>query len=185
MRLTDAIAGYWLDKKQRFSKRTIEAYERYFGYLVDYLNDMDFERITLDDIRRFLAHLASSRNLSRRSQHDAWVPLSSLWMWAEKEMGTPHIIRGRVEAPAYSDPVIGPLTVDDVRLMLEEAERSERPTAIRDRAIILVLLDSGIRASELCNLDISDYDERRGRLHVRSSKGDKSRYVCICNKAAI
>ncbi|RIK40839.1 MAG: hypothetical protein DCC55_13880 [Chloroflexi bacterium] len=78
MKLSDAIAGYWLDKRQRFSPRTVESYGRIFVYLVDFVDDKDIEQVTADDVRRFLAHLADTRNLSRRSQHDAWVPLSSL-----------------------------------------------------------------------------------------------------------
>ena len=50
---------------------------------------------------------------------------------------------------------------------------------MRDRAIILVLVDSGIRASELCSLIIADYDTGRGRLHIRHGKGDKARYVFL------
>ena len=44
---------------------------------------------------------------------------------------------------------------------------------------MLVLLDTGLRVSELCALGIDDYDADRGRLHVISGKGDKERYV-IC-----
>lgn len=52
-----------------------------------------------------------------------------------------------------------------------------RPTALRDRSIILLLFDTGIRASELCALTIADYDTDRGRLIVRHGKGDKPRYL--------
>lgn len=71
MKLSDAIAGHWLDKRQLFSHRTVESYERIMGYLVDYLTDAQIEAITADDIRRFLAQLADTRQLSKRSQHDA------------------------------------------------------------------------------------------------------------------
>ncbi|RIK40840.1 MAG: hypothetical protein DCC55_13885 [Chloroflexi bacterium] len=82
----------------------------------------------------------------------------------------PHIIRGHVAAPSYTSPPIDPLSPGEVRAILDVASDGERPTATRDRAIILTLLDSGLRASELCNLDTSDYDQGRGRLHVRAGK---------------
>ena len=45
------------------------------------------------------------------------------------------------------------------------------PTALRDRAIILTLVDTGIRASELCALRVEDYDESTGRfLCARAGK---------------
>jgi integrase/recombinase XerC len=44
--------------------------------------------------------------------------------------------------------------------------------------VVVVLLNTGLRASELCGLKLSDLElsERRGRLHVRG-KGDKARTV--------
>ncbi len=53
------------------------------------------------------------------------------------------------------------------------------PFAERDRAIILTLVDSGLRASELCALTVGDYDAQRGRLHVAHGKGDKERFVTV------
>ena len=39
--------------------------------------------------------------------------------------------------------------------------------------------ETGIRASELCNLSMSDYNQKQGRLHIRHGKGDKERVVFI------
>ena len=54
-----------------------------------------------------------------------------------------------------------------------------RVQAIRDRAITLLLLNTGLRVSELCALECSDLDmgERRGELRVRAGKGGKERVV--------
>ena len=55
----------------------------------------------------------------------------------------------------------------------------QRDTARRDRAILLTLFDTGIRASELCALHLGDYEQKSGRLHVRNGKGNKSRYLWL------
>jgi len=57
-----------------------------------------------------------------------------------------------------------------------------RATAKRDRAIILTLLDTGLRASELCALKIGDVEQKTGRVHVKhgvsgGAKGGKGRAV--------
>lgn len=52
-----------------------------------------------------------------------------------------------------------------------------RTTGLRDRAILLTLLDTGVRASELCALRLADYDRKRGQLTIRHGKGDKARLV--------
>lgn len=190
MNLSDALQGYWLDKKLEFSPHTIESYNRVFDRFIAFTDNRDIEAISSDDIRRFLVHLRSEFDLSRRSVHDAWIPLSSLWTWAEHEMGIAHVLRGKVGAPSFTKKVIEPFTADDVRRLVDEAGTtsawltrtgrrtvSKRATALRDRAIILVLVDTGMRASELCSLSVRDYDEQRGRFHIRKGKGRKARFV--------
>lgn len=195
MRISEALTGYWLDKRMNFSATTVPGYERTFRRLVEFMGDPDIEKVTSSDIRRFLAWLPERYNLSRRTVSDAWIPLSSFWSWAEKELGVPHILRGRVKRPKFQQRRIEPLTEDQVRRLLAAVDTYEyelpsgkkvvarRDTALRDRAIILVLLDSGLRASELCDLRVSDHDAEHGRLHVRHGKGDKERYVVIGQRA--
>ena len=57
-----------------------------------------------------------------------------------------------------------------------------RPTFRRDQALILTLLDTGLRASELCSLRVEDVDIKTGRVEVRhgvygGAKGGKGRVV--------
>jgi len=47
----------------------------------------------------------------------------------------------------------------------------------RNRAIILLMLDTGVRASELCDLKIEDVDNKTNRIHVRLGKGMKERHL--------
>lgn len=201
MRLLTALDGYWLDKQLTFSPNTVAKYRYAFRRLVGFLGDVELEAVTSADLRRFLIHLATvpgrnGRALSRRSVHDLWACCSSLWTWAERELGTPHIIRGFIPAPAFSDKRIDPLTQAEVRALVaatatQRAYRlpsgkrvtAKRSMAQRDKALVLVLLDSGLRVSELCALTVADYDPARGRLHVRHGKGDKERYTVIGQRA--
>lgn len=192
MKLSAMLDGYWLDKKREFSKNTVRNYTRVFDYFLAFVGDVEFNTISTNDVRRFLNYLADAKEYSKRSVHDAWIPLSSLWTWAEAEEGTPHIIRGKIAIPDFPEPVIEPFTQEEIKALLIAAEyskpwetrngktaQSRRPTAERDRAIILTLLDTGIRAQELCDLTITDYDSKRGRLHIQHGKGDKSRMVFV------
>ena len=59
-----------------------------------------------------------------------------------------------------------------------------RATARRDRAILLILLDSGLRASELCSLKVADIDMKTGRVDIKhgvvgGAKGGKGRIVYL------
>ncbi len=182
MKLSDALTGYWLDKRTDFSLHTVGDYQVTFKRLVEFLHDPEFEAITTNDLRRFLAYLTDKYELGHKSLSNAWIALSSLWTWAETELKTPHIIRSKLKRPKFQAPTIDPFNQEEIRKLLGAAQPDrgigrKRPTGIRDRAIILVLLDTGIRASELCSLKVGDYDQGRGRLHIRHGKGDKKRFV--------
>lgn len=183
MKLVDALQGYWLTKELEFSENTIPGYRRTFARLVAFVGDVDIEAVTSGDIRRFLLHLKNDYKLGKRTVSDAWIPLSSLWTWAEIELGIPHILRGKVKHPPFTKQVIHPFDEQDIQKLLAvlpvNAKGAERPTATRDRALVLTLLDSGMRASELCALTVGDYTPQTGRLHIRHGKGDKARVVVV------
>jgi len=196
MRLSQVISGYWLDKRTSFSKRTVEGYTYHFDKLLAYLEDPEFEAVTSDDIRRFLAHLHVDQGLSKRTVHDSWIILGALWTWAAGELGTPHVLHGRVTEPTYTQRVIEPFTHEDIKNLLKAIQQpkrwtmpsgrqveTSRPLADRDRAIVLTLLDGGLRASELCDLNVEDYDQARGRLRIRHGKGAKERFCFIGDRA--
>lgn len=188
MLLSDALDGYWLTNQRNFSPATVSDYTGTFRKFTAWLgDDHRIDAITPDHINRFLNHLAG-QGLARKTQLNAWTALSSLWTWAEQALAIPHIVRG-VPRPRVQRNQPDPYTADQVRALLDAAEytaawegryagaRSKRPTWLRDRAIMLVLLDTGMRASELCALRVEDYDRKTGRLQIQHGKGDKPRIV--------
>jgi integrase/recombinase XerD len=68
-----------------------------------------------------------------------------------------------------------PLPVDDVRRLLEAPDEGS-PAGLRDRAILELLYGSGLRISELTELDVDDLDLEEGSLRVLG-KGGKEREV--------
>lgn len=59
-----------------------------------------------------------------------------------------------------------------------------RPTARRDQALILVLLDIGLRSSELCLLKVGDVNQKTGKVSVKhgpsgGAKGSRGRVVYL------
>lgn len=190
MHLADAIDGYWIANERNLRPGTIADYSATFRRLAAYLAERRVEAIeavTPDHINAFLNEQAA-RGLSQKTLLNYWVAISALWTWAEREIDIPHIVR-RVPRPRPRRTQPEPYTADEIRALLDAAEysapwvgryqgaRSRRATALRDRAIMLLLLDSGLRASEICALRIDDYDRRTGRAVVRHGKGDKERVV--------
>lgn len=189
MLLSNIITGYFLDRQTELSPRTVEQYKYFYEMFQKYLtNDPLFESITAKQVKGFLAHLLHERGLSKKTGSNAWAALSSLWRWASAELACENILK-EVAAPKVVSKPIEIFTADEIKRMLAAAEykktyrqkgklvRNRRPSGLRDRAIILALLDCGLRATELCNMKISDYEPSRGRLLVKGGKGDKDRIV--------
>ena len=189
----NALEGYWLEKRRNVSPATVQDYSGTYRRFREFLgaDPVHFEKVTTDQARKFLAKLHEG-GAAPKSVANAWIALSSLWTWAEKELEVPHIIRGRVTMPKYRRPAIEPYSKMEVRAMLDAATKNApwiskhgrkveegRDTGWRDRAILLTLLDTGLRASELCALCVQDYDQKSGKAHVRKGKGAKSRYVWL------
>jgi len=192
MLFVDAVEGYWLERRRDLSRHTIDDYGRTFGRFDAFLGeDRELDSITADDVRAFLNAL-SDDGLAAKTVANAWIALSALWTWAEGELGAEHVIRNRVKRPRWRRPQIEPYSMDDVRRMLNECDvgptwrtrsgrraQSRRRTALRDRALIIVLVDTGIRAQELCDLVVDDYSRQSGQLLIRHGKGDKQRMVFV------
>jgi site-specific recombinase XerD len=51
--------------------------------------------------------------------------------------------------------------------------------SVKHKAIIAAAYAAGLRISEVCGLRIADIDSQRMRIHVRSGKGKKDRYVIL------
>ncbi len=192
--LSHALEGYKLHAEaRRLSMNTISDYFVTFTKFQDFLgDDLPLIQITTHQVEQFLA--LAGKKVSKKTTLNYHIALSALWTWALAEgLVSEHIIR-RVKPPKPEKIVIIPFTKQDVELMLVACEKSrpyrrvgqrrcnhELPNRERNKAIILTLLDTGLRASELCNTKIADTDLRNKRITVMG-KGDKKRPVPLSNR---
>ena len=58
------------------------------------------------------------------------------------------------------------LNKDQIQALLAIMDSSPRPRALRDRAILLLLLETGLSVGDLTALDLTDLDMRAGRFHL-------------------
>ena len=92
----------------------------------------------------------------------------------------------RVVFPKVGKPLIHTIDAEEFeRLLLACAPPNEtgpiaQRAAVRNRAILWVLYDSGIRVSELCGLRLADFDRKHGILTV-TGKGSKERRIALGN----
>jgi site-specific recombinase XerD len=79
----------------------------------------------------------------------------------------------KVKMPQLEKKVLEAVDLRDVHTLLKACNYE------RDKAIFLFLLDSGVRASELCALNVEDVDFESGEVTVRRGKGQKGRTTFV------
>lgn len=204
--LSRAITGYLLDARaRRLSEHTIGDYQNTFRrFQAHFVSDPDLDQITPDQVRAFFAGLATphpgadgrTRTIGKKQSLNYHTGLSALWTWATREGYASRHILHDIQRPKPERPVIVPYSQDDIKRLLAACDQTKsyqragqriternRESALRDRCIILLLLDTGVRASELCGLRIIDADLRNQRITV-TGKGSKTRALPISPSTA-
>ncbi len=136
--------------------------------------------------------------LSAKSVLNIHTNLSALWRWATDEGFVKTNIVRAIQPPAVSDTLIEPFSREDIEKLLKVCDRgktwktraetsSERSTAVRDRALILTLLDTGVRASELADMEFGDLNMNTNSIRVKGKgpgRDAKERLVYIGKRTA-
>ena len=77
--------------------------------------------------------------------------------------------------------IVQPFSQEDVARLLACCD-PDTAVGARDRAMILTLLDTGIRCAELVQLTVDDLNLEDGRLQVLHAKGNKQRVVPFASR---
>lgn len=199
MKFSEAIHGFILFKEAAgLSYQTLAAYRAHLERACAYLGDPPLKSVTTADVVAFLAWLRTDYQprrlngdtapVSGQTLRNAWTALKSFYRWSTFNVGTANIMAdGLIPRPKAVNEERQPLTADEVRRLLASIQprRAVRPKSgtrylrdLRDRALILLLLDTGIRSGELCTATISDLHLKSGQLDVLG-KGAKRRRVLL------
>ncbi len=175
MQIDDAIDGYLLFKSGRASDTTIETDNILLGQFADYVGSVNVEVLTASDILAYLRH-NTERGLAPSTNRRHHAILSALWSWmVSDEIGlVKSNVVSKVPPPRLPKRRVKVLSDEDIANLLSAAGESEN--ALRDKALILSLLDTCARASEITGVTVDDVDLSLGRVRV-IGKGDKERYV--------
>ncbi|MGC4942127.1 tyrosine-type recombinase/integrase [Kribbella sp. DT2] len=99
----------------------------------------------------------------------------SWWLHDEDEIDT-DVLAG-IKAPKIGEKIVRPLSMDEIQALLGACKGKDF-LARRDEAIIRLMLDTGLRASELCGLKLTDVKVVAGTA-VALGKGNRERTVAF------
>ena len=155
---------------------TLQFYRWKLSYLLTYCNAQQVTTIRQVDpmlLRSFFLWLAESHNPG--GCHAVYRAVKTMLNWYADEVdGYANPMR-RIKAPRVDLQPLDPVSFIVVAELL-------RMAGARDRALILFLLDTGVRASELINLLLADVNLLTGEVLIRRGKGGKPRTVYVGRK---
>jgi integrase/recombinase XerD len=175
-----------LTVERGLATNTLAAYRRDLRRYVRFLRARGITQAgQVDDVRRPILHRIG---VSVHARPDAapykatsvsrvLSAVRSFHRFLVSEGIAPHDPTSEVVRPRIPRPLPHPLSVEEVRRLIEAPDRST-PTGLRDRAILELLYGSGVRVSELTGLDVDDLDLEGGFVRV-VGKGGKEREVPI------
>ena len=179
-RLNDAVRSYVLAcRAEGKTERTLHAYNETLAQLLAVAEASGFptsvSSFRSEHVYEFM-EATRVRGVSPGTQHRRFRETRAFFSWCERmEFIKSHPFKG-IPNVKTDTKVIKPFTKSDIASLLKRCD-PETEYGLRFRAIILLLLDTGIRRAELEGLDIEDIDLDLGRAFIRHGKGRKQRVV--------
>ena len=189
MYFSEALADFLehLEVEGGRSPRTIENYKLYLERFIDFAGDINVAKITSETIRKYRLWLNRYKNsntgeeLLLITQNYHLIALRGLLTYlSQRDISS--LAADKITLPKTVRKQVTSLHYDEVVRLIEQIPLDNEP-GLRDRAIIELLFSSGLRVSELVNLNRDHINLARREFMVRG-KGQKDRPVFVSMSAA-
>ena len=175
MLLNELLNEYLLELSIRnCSKHTIKSYRNNLKRFISYLGNIELEKTTSTHIKQYIAHLQS---LGRKGTYINTIlkQLRGLFTYAYEEEYISINIVSKIKWVKEITPVIKTFTEEELKKMLNYYKGKDY-LSIRNKLIIYLLADLGIRANEAINITLEDI---KGNSILIHGKGGKDRVLFI------
>ncbi len=147
------------------SPRTLQYYRE---RLSKFIANVDYTCAVRQDIEKYLNSIpANQYGLGNR--HASYRAIRVFYRWLSTEYELPNPVTG-VDAPILGKPILPSLTGEQVKLLIEQTE------TVRDKAMIALFTESGLRLSELVSITPEKIDWELHTIRILG-KGRKEAYA--------
>lgn len=175
----------YLELERNSSQLTIRNYDHYLKRFLTFAGDIEPEKIDLGLIRKYRLHLsrytdANGKALKRVTQNYFMIALRAFLRYLARQdiasLSPEKVELGETEA--------SPLKVlsDKELQQILDAPNTGKIDGLRDRAILETLFSTGLRVSELANLNCDTINLERREFSI-VGKGGKERIVFLSDSA--
>ncbi len=172
---------HYIEMERGFSRGTVEAYRLDIAKgLIPFLHQRgksEIEEVTKDDIRDYLDHVATSRGNSNVTRARKLAAIKSFFNYLVENEELKANPASAIKSPRVAETQPEYLTEEECIRLLRTITQCGRPRVRkRDMAMIILLLHTGLRASELTSLKLTNVDLVRGQIKI-TRKGNKEQYL--------
>ncbi|GCE48034.1 integrase/recombinase XerD [Thermosporothrix hazakensis] len=195
MKITDAVQEFLeLHELDNCSVKTIRTYEQRLRYFYTWLLEAhgidEVEELKLEHLRGWMAYLKKTptyrgRLLSDESIYSYGQSLLAFCHWLEREEKIERAITPRFKLPRVEKKFVPTYSREDVEKLLAACEESyhkdqkiQKALVARNKAIVTLFVDTGIRLNELVSLRLGDVD-KVSRVILVHRKGNKWQQVPV------
>ena len=167
-------------KAQKTLKTYLEAVDALLAFVAEKAMP-EVGELSAEHLREFVASLYAKGN-KPATVSNRYRALKRFFGWLRDEGERTDNPLDRIKAPRIPDQVLAHYDAAEVEALLGACDRGYNGT--RDRAIVLVLYDTGLRAGDLMGITLQDLNMTQGTVLVRGKFG-KERVVSLGSRTAL
>lgn len=150
MLIHDGIEEYLASKQNSITHSTWIWYDTFLGYFLDWAEQhrlTQLDQITTAHVQQFVADCPTNNTHTRHARAQVVKGFLS-WCANDEDMGVRRKVVERIELPKLVQSEVELFTEIELAKLLRACEKTTQP--LRNKALLLILLDTGIRAAECC-----------------------------------
>ncbi len=172
----------YCEKERRLSEHTVNAYRRdlrdFDRYLDTYYGISDLSRIERNHIRSFVVHLKNIEDNKAKSIHRKISSLRNFFQYTIKIKELEKNPAENISVPKKEKRIPSYLTHSQIDVLLEDQYYAADYNGRLEKAILSILLLTGMRRAELINMKERDIDRSSKQIKIWG-KGSKQRIIPV------
>lgn len=182
MTLDFAFDLYIKDKSSYVASHSIYYYKTTINEFIKWLHSQNISecsQLTKQLLIDYSLYLQNIRNIKNTSVHTYFRAIKNFCSWLiDEEIIEP--FKYKIKLPRPDPELVLPLSQEESVIIFEHIQKYAPPDFLeRDLLIVRLMLDMGLRSSEVRHLKLSDIDFNNNFLVIRNSKYNKSRTLPI------
>ena len=162
------------------TKETIEYYKKRIGYFIDFIKNKDIDNVVIDDYNSYAIYLINKITDKGTNLSSATIKttLNAAKIFLKYAYDNKYMIRDvykNIKPYKQVKKNIVVLSAEDINKLLN-SQNEFTIIGLRNLLAISLMLDAGLRVSEVVNLNVEDISKELGVIKV-FGKGQKERLV--------